>query len=109
MQGVVSRGSAPGAVAVADSGENHGSLMMFTRAVGVMRLDVVDAGRVVVVTGASVVVRVVRLVVVVVVVVGLLRLTLAVLLVLHASVLEPYLDLALGQVQIARQLPALLL
>lgn len=36
-------------------------------------------------------------------------LPLAVLLVLHAPILEPDLHLALGQVEIARQLPALLL
>lgn len=57
-------------------------------------------------SGCRVVVRVVRAAVVVVV---LLLLPLAVLLVLHPPVLEPDLHLPLGQVQVARQLPSLLL
>jgi hypothetical protein len=101
------------AVAERDAREHHGSLMVLGRAVGVVRLrgHVVDArvaaARVVVAPGRPVVVRVVRLTVVVVVL--LLGLALAVLLVLHAPVLEPDLHLALGQVQVARELPALLL
>lgn len=55
----------------------------------------------------AVVVRVVGIAVIVVVL--LLRLSLGVLFVLHSPVLEPDLHLALGQVQVSRQLPPFLL
>lgn len=111
-----------GAVAVMmmaedDPREGHGSLMMLRGTVRVVRLrdHVVTrrrrmrGARMVVATGRRVVIRVVGAAVVVVVVVLLLRLPLAVLLVLHPTILEPDLHLALGQVQVARQLPSFLL
>lgn len=109
-----------GAVAVRmmaedDPREGHGSLMMLRGTVRVVRLrdHVVARGwrvtgvRMMMTAGRRVVIRVVGAAVVVVVL--LLRLPLAVLLVLHPPVLEPDLHLPLGQVQVPRQLPPLLL
>lgn len=100
-----------------DPREGHGSLMMLRRTVRVMRLrdHVVTRGwcmrgaRMVMTAGRRVVIRVVGAAAVIVVVILLLGLPLAVLLVLHPTVLKPDLDLALGQIQIARKLPSLLL
>lgn len=96
-----------------DPREGHGSLMMLSRTVRVVRLrdHVVARGlrvtsaRMMMTTGGRVMISVVRAAVVIVI----LLLPLAVLLVLHPPVLEPDLHLALGQVQVARQLPPLLL
>lgn len=101
-----------------DPREGHGSLMMLRGAVRVMRLrdHVVTRGwcvrsaRMMVTAGRRVVVRVVgAAAVVVVVVILLLGLPLTVLLVLHTTILKPDLHLTLGQIQIARELPPLLL
>ena len=91
-----------------DPREGHGSLMMLRGAVRVMRLrdHVVTRGwcvcgaRMVMTAGRRVVIRVIgaAAVIVVVVVVLLLRLPLAVLLVLHPTILKPDLDLAFGQI-----------
>lgn len=83
--------------------EGHGSLMMLRRAIRVMRLrnHVVTRGwrvrgtRMVVTACRCVMIRVVRGGAVVIVVL-LLRLSLAVLLVLHPAVLKPDLHLTLG-------------
>lgn len=87
--------------------EGRGSLMVLQRSVGgavvvnhVMRMSVGVMTRVMVRVVAATVVVVSRL---------LCRLPLTVLLVLHPPVLEPYLHLALGQVEVPRELPSLLL
>lgn len=98
-----------------DPREGHGSLMMLRRAVRVMRLrdHVVTRGwcvrgaRMVMTAGCRVVIRIIGAAAIVVVIL-LLGLPLAVLLVLHPTVLKPDLDLALGQIQVARELPSLL-
>lgn len=76
--------------------EGRGSLMMFGGR-GMVQCHVV--GRVVM---ATVVVVVVRVRVVVVVLSRLCRLSLRVLLVLHSSVLEPYLHLPFRQIEVTR-------
>lgn len=91
-----------------DPREGHGSLMMLRRAVRVMRLrdHVVTRGwcvcgaRMVMTAGRRMVIRIIgaAAVVVVIVVILLLRLPLAVLLVLHPTILKPDLDLAFGQI-----------
>lgn len=94
-----------------DSRECYGSLVMFDGICAVGRHVVVLRNYVVltvaVVSAVVMVVLVVRRRVVVVLLLG--SLSLRVLLVLHPPILEPYFDLAFGEVQIARQLPALLL
>lgn len=100
-----------------DPREGHGSLMMLCGAVCVMRLrdHVVTRGwcvrgaRMVMTTGRRVVIRIVGAAAIVVIIILLLGLPLAVFLVLHPTVLKPDLDLALGQIQITRELPSLLL
>lgn len=91
-----------------DPREGHGSLMMLRRAVRVMRLrdHVVTRGwcvcgaRMVMTAGRRMVIRIIgaAAVVIVIVVILLLRLPLAVLLVLHPTILKPDLDLAFGQI-----------
>lgn len=90
-----------------DPREGHGSLMMLRGAVRVMRLcdHVMTRGwcvcgtRMMMTTGRRVMIRVVgAATIVVVVVILLLRLPLAVLLVLHPTILKPDLNLTLGQI-----------
>lgn len=102
-----------------DPREGHGSLMMLRGAVRVMRLRdhvvarrwCVRGARMVVTAGRRVMVRVVgaAAVVVVVIIILLLGLPLTVLLVLHSAILKPDLHLTLGEIQITRELPPLLL
>lgn len=100
-----------------DPREGHGSLMMFRGAVRVMRLryHVVTRGwcvrgaRMMVTAGCRMMICIISAAAIVIVVVLLLRLPLTVLLVLHPTILKPDLDLALGEIQIARELPSLLL
>ena len=100
-----------------NSRESHRSLMMFngdSPIGGCSAAMVVLTGNHVVLLGVMtcvvVTTRVVVLVtgVAVVVVLLLRRLSLAVLLVLHSSVLEPYLDLTFCQIQIAGKFPPFL-
>lgn len=99
-----------------DPREGHGSLMMLRGAVRVMRLrdHVVTRGwcvrgaRMVMTAGCRVVISVISAAAVIVIVILLLGLALAIFLVLHPTVLKPDLDLALGQIQVARELPSLL-
>lgn len=51
----------------------------------------------------------IRVIRIAVVIVRLLRLSLAVLLVLHPTVLEPYLHLAFSEIEVTRELPSFLL
>lgn len=97
-----------------DPRESHGSLMMLRGTVCVVRLrdHVVTRGwrvcgaRMMMTAGSRVMIRIVGATIVVIVI---LLLPLTILLVLHPSVLKPYLHLPLGQVQVARELPSFLL
>lgn len=102
-----------------DPRESHGSLMMLRRAIRVVRLSnlyvmtrrsVSTAGMEMTRATATVMIRVVcaAVVVIVVVVVLLLRLTLTVLLILHTTILKPYLNLSLRESQISSQFPTFL-
>lgn len=97
-----------------DPRESHGSLMMFCGAIRVMRLRdhvvtrrwCVCGGRMVMTAACRMVICIIRTTAVVVIL--LLSLPLTILFVLHSSVLKPNFDLALGQIQIARELPSFL-
>lgn len=106
---------ARGVVAKNDPREGHGSLMMLDWPICMMRLTNnmvtrwgVCTARMMVTGRCTMVIRIVGATVVVVIVL-LLRLSLAVLLVLHPPILEPDLYLSLCEIQVPRQLPSFLL